>query len=114
MFLYRLGFPYHQLGHVQTGNVFVGSDNSCRLGGYDNTLLGYKTRLFRLCRQHEDHIDVVMFGNYVLVHNIIHCKKCCEMYLVSLLTVIISILCGTLIHIRIIAFSTTHDGILTW
>ena len=75
MFLYRLGFPYHQLGHVQTGNVFVGSDNSCRLGGYDNTLLGYKTRLFRLCRQHEDHIDVVMFGNYVLVHNIIHYKK---------------------------------------
>ena len=63
LYLYRQGFPYHQLGHVQTGNVFVGTDNICRLGGYENTLLGYKTRLFRLCRCYEDRIDIVMFGN---------------------------------------------------
>ena len=63
MYLYRQGFPTHQLGHVQTGNVFVGADNICQLGGYENTLLGYKTRLFRLCRQYEDRIDIIMFGN---------------------------------------------------
>lgn len=63
VYLYRLGFPLHQLGHVQSGNVFVGADNACRLGGYENTLLGYRTRLFRLCRHHEERIDIVMFGN---------------------------------------------------
>ena len=62
MYLYRLGFPLHQLGHVQSGNVFVGGADICHLGGYDNTLLGYRTRLFRLCRHHEDRIDIVMFG----------------------------------------------------
>lgn len=63
LYLYRQGLPYHQLGHVQTGNVFIGPDNICRLGGYENTLFGYKTRLFRLCRCYEDRIDIVMFGH---------------------------------------------------
>ena len=70
MFLYSVGFPYHQLGHVQTGNVFIGANGSCHLGGYENTLLGYKTRLFRLCRHYQDRIDIVMFGNDDV--NVIH------------------------------------------
>ena len=59
-FLYGKGFPI--LGHVQSGNIFVDDDDICRLGGYENTLLGYKTRLYRLCRNHLQHFDVIMFG----------------------------------------------------
>ena len=34
----------------------------CRLAGYENTLLGYKTRLYKLLKGHLDAIDVIMFG----------------------------------------------------
>ena len=60
-FLYDKGFPQLQLGHVQTGNIFV-IDDVCLLGGYENTLLGYRTRLFRLCKDHLKHFDVILFG----------------------------------------------------
>ena len=60
-FLYDKGFPQLQLGHVQTGNIFV-VDDVCLLGGYENTLLGYRTRLFRLCKDHLKHFDVILFG----------------------------------------------------
>ena len=67
IFLYDKGFPV--LGHVQSGNVFVVKDERsrsdnfvCQLGGYENTLLGYKTRLYRLCKDHLTHFDVIMFG----------------------------------------------------
>ena len=60
-FLYSQGFP--TLGHVQTGNIFVVND-VCQLGGYENTLLGYKTRLFRLCKDDLQHFDIVLFGRH--------------------------------------------------
>jgi len=60
--LYRRGFP--PLGHVHSGNVFV-DDKVCRLSGYENTLLGYKTRLYKILREHLDAIDVIMFGHLV-------------------------------------------------
>ena len=63
MYLYEKGFP--PLGHVTSGNVFVegaGGNEVCRLGGYENTLLGYKTRLYKLFKDHPEHIDVLMFG----------------------------------------------------
>ena len=60
-FLYDKDFPHLQLGHVQSGNIFV-VDDVCRLGGYENTLLGYRTRLFRLCKDHMQHFDIILFG----------------------------------------------------
>ena len=60
-FLYDKDFPYLQLGHVQSGNIFI-VDDICRLGGYENTLLGYRTRLFRLCKDHLQHFDIILFG----------------------------------------------------
>ena len=38
----------------------------CRLAGYENTLLGYKTRLYKLLKEHLDAIDVIMFGEITL------------------------------------------------
>ena len=58
-FLYDVGFS--MLGHVQSGNIYV-VDGVCKLGGYENTLLGYKTRLYRLCKDHTAHLDVILFG----------------------------------------------------
>jgi hypothetical protein len=60
-FLYDKDFPHLQLGHIQSGNIFV-VDDVCLLGGYENTLLGYRTRLFRLCKDHLQHFDVILFG----------------------------------------------------
>ena len=62
-FLYHKGFPTNALGHVQSGNVFVVND-VCQLGGYENTLLGYKTRIYRLCKDHLEHLDTVLFGKF--------------------------------------------------
>ena len=55
----RQGFPV--LGHVQSGNIFV-QDGVCRVGGYENTLLGYRSRFYRMCEDHLEHMDVIMFG----------------------------------------------------
>lgn len=50
------------------GNVFVHEDQDgqkvCKLGGYDQTLLGYRPRLYRdiLDMKLLQHIDVIMFG----------------------------------------------------
>ena len=60
-FLYIQGFP--TLGHVQTGNIFV-VNGICQLGGYENTLLGYKTRLFGLCKDDLQHFDIILFGRH--------------------------------------------------
>ena len=49
------------LGHVQSGNIFV-QDGVCRVGGYENTLLGYRSRFYRMCKDHLEHMDVIMFG----------------------------------------------------
>ena len=59
-YLRELGFP--PLQHVHTGNIFVEGD-VCRLGGYENTLLGYKV----LSSPVSKYIDVIMFGNRVTV-----------------------------------------------
>ncbi len=58
-FLYEKGFP--PLGHVQSGNCFV-VENRCQLSGYENTILGYKTRLYRQLKENMDKVDIVMFG----------------------------------------------------
>ena len=41
------GVSFNPLRHVQTGNIYIVSEEECRLGGYENTLLGYRTRLYR-------------------------------------------------------------------
>ena len=46
---------------MQTGNVFIDGE-VCQLGGYENTLLGYKTRSYKMCKEHLDHVDVILFG----------------------------------------------------
>ena len=58
-FLYSIGFP--PIDHVQSGNVFV-VDDVCLLGGYENTLLGYKTRIYRLCKEHLSYLDINLLG----------------------------------------------------
>lgn len=65
MFLYKQGLP--SMGHLHSGNVFVTSDNCCKLGGYDNSLLGYRTRLYKKCDQegYLKTIDVILFGRLV-------------------------------------------------
>lgn len=59
-FLYKKGFP--PLGHVQSGNILV-EEHLCRLSGYESTLLGYRTRLYKLFAEHVHSIDVLMFGH---------------------------------------------------
>ena len=72
LFLYSKNFP--TLGHVQSGNIFV-VDDTCLLGGYENTLLGYKTRLFMRCKDHLDRLDIILFGelcrlaHLIIMHN---------------------------------------------
>ena len=53
------------LGHVQSGNIFVVDGDICQLGGYENTLLGYKTRLFMRCKDHLDRFDTILFGEII-------------------------------------------------
>ena len=60
-FLYHKGFSINALGHIQSGNIFV-VDDVCKLGGYENMLLGYKTRIYRLCKDHLEHFDTILFG----------------------------------------------------
>ena len=64
IFLYDFGFPF--MGHVQSGNIFV-DGNICQLGGYENMLLGYRSRQYREVAKegHVDSIDVIMFGEWV-------------------------------------------------
>lgn len=62
--MYLYGRGYDPLGHIQTGNIYVVGEDSCKLGGYENTLLKYRARLYRTCANLKclDDIDVVMFG----------------------------------------------------
>ena len=59
LFLYDRGF--HQVGHVQTGNIFLDGD-CCHLGGFENTIFGYKTRIIGLLTGNMESMDLVMFG----------------------------------------------------
>ena len=63
---------FSSLGHVHSGNVFVEGD-VCKLGGYENTLLAYKTRHGRLFRAYPDHIDVLMFGEFTSIYVALIC-----------------------------------------
>ena len=38
-----------------------------RLSGYENTLLGYRSRHYRLVKDHPDAMDTIMFGGRSLV-----------------------------------------------
>ena len=50
------------------GNVFICEDQDgekvCKLGGYDQTLLGYRPRLYKAILGMDllKHIDIIMFG----------------------------------------------------
>ena len=64
-FLYKAGFQ--ALGHVHSGNIFVTEDSEgewCHVGGYEQTLLGYKTKLYRDIQKKGllKDIDIIMFG----------------------------------------------------
>ena len=64
MALYKIGFPV--IGQIHTGNVFKIEENYV-LGGYENTLLGYKTSLDEMIAKEELQamIDVLMFGELI-------------------------------------------------
>ncbi len=68
-FLYETGF--HTLGHIHTGNIFLKEDSEgslmCKLGGYGEALLGYRTRLYADIVKANllKHIDNIMFGKLV-------------------------------------------------
>ena len=56
------------LGHLHTGNIFVLSPKQCKLGGYENMLLGYRTKLYRKCQEEDylQYMDIIMFGEYII------------------------------------------------
>ncbi len=68
---HKVGFS--SLGHVHTGNIFVTTDQHCRLGGYDNALLSYRTRIYRSCEEAGliKSIDMVMFGKLAVREGIL-------------------------------------------
>ena len=55
-----------QIGHVQSGNIFIEGD-TCLLGGYENALLGYRSRLHQVCENHLSSIDTIMFGEHITI-----------------------------------------------
>ena len=60
IFLYKQGFP--SLSHVHSGNIFM-SASGCTVGGYDNTLLGYRPAIYRQLNESLlPHMDAIMFG----------------------------------------------------
>ncbi len=71
-FLYEIKYgevSFKPLEHVQTGNIYIvdKDEGVCRLGGYENTLLGYRSKLYRRVVQNDYYssIDVIMFGEWV-------------------------------------------------
>lgn len=67
--LYEAG--YTQLGSIHSGNVLVDdSSETCRLGGYENALLGYSPPNSSLLSQHHGaNIDRIMFGEFSLCND---------------------------------------------
>ena len=60
------GFP--PLVHVHSGNIYIDESGNIRVGGYENTLLGYRTKLYTTFYNSEvnwDLIDVFMFGKVI-------------------------------------------------
>jgi hypothetical protein len=64
LFLYSLGFP--PIVHIQSANIFRTAEGGYRLGGYENTLLGYKSRYHHLCVGYGDTVDIIMLGKWVM------------------------------------------------
>ncbi len=60
--LYDVGFPI--IGQIHAGNVFLIKNDSYALGGYENTLLGYRTSCFQALKEENylDQMDAIMFG----------------------------------------------------
>lgn len=54
------------LGHVQAGNISVEGD-ICQLGGFENTLLGFRTRDYWILEEYRSNIDIIMFGKLKLL-----------------------------------------------
>ena len=68
-FLYNRGFQ--TLGHAHSGNIFVAIENDmevCQVGGYEMTLLGYRTTLYRSIKEKKllKYIDIITFGRSYL------------------------------------------------
>ncbi len=65
-FLYKQGFPL--LGHIHTGNIFPTEEGDFVVGGYENTLLGYKTKHYRkiVDENYLEKIDVILFGEGII------------------------------------------------
>jgi len=63
--LLSYGMPY--VGQIHGGNVFMLDRNRFVLGGYENTLLGYRSSCFQEIKAAQllDKIDVVMFGEFL-------------------------------------------------
>lgn len=63
-FLKNLHFPL--LVHIHTGNIFV-VDEKCRIGGYEHTILCYRSRLYNTCVTNNclEHIELIMFGHVI-------------------------------------------------
>ena len=61
------------LGHVHSGNIYVLSDSRCVVGGYENTLLGYRTKSYKRCVEQKclEHMDKIMFGKSLYSQNIL-------------------------------------------
>ena len=62
------GHPLCPLMQVQAGNIFIVDDGQCVLGGYENTLLGYRTALYATLAHNRllEYSDVIMFGEILL------------------------------------------------
>lgn len=65
--VYLYGRGLSPLGHIQSGNIYLEGEDTCRLGGYENTLLKSRARLYRTCENLKclDDIDVIMFGHVI-------------------------------------------------
>eukprot|EP00117_Sycon_ciliatum_P050324 scpid76365/ scgid35535/ Slowpoke-binding protein len=66
IFLRGRGFP--PCLHLHSGNVFV-DGRSCKLGGYEQTIFGYPSRMYPLVRRAVkddlDALEVVLFGHFL-------------------------------------------------
>ena len=69
LYLKEAGFKH--LGHVHCGNIFI-VNGECRVGGHENTLLGYRTSIYNDMEStsHFNSMDVVMFGKCNSVGNV--------------------------------------------
>ncbi len=65
--LYDIGFT--SIGQIHSGNVFISNNKDYILGGFDNSLLGYRTSIYAVVSQKGllDNIDIIMFGKLLVI-----------------------------------------------